>query len=112
MSSIDSSATLPARTASTSLPRHGLAGRPGISTSIPARALSSVERIAVQSETTTPSNPQRSFSTPVSSSRCSVMGVPLTLLYAAITAHAPAFTASSNGRRYSSSRASPPMRAS
>lgn len=79
---------------------------------MPAFALGAVERIAVQSETTTPSNPQRSFSTPVSSGRFSVMDAPLTPLYAAITAQAPARTASSNGRRYSSSSASSPMRAS
>ena len=67
----------PSRTAATSSSPHGPSG-PGITRSCAATAASS-ERTAVQSLTTTPSNPHSLFSG-VSSRSCSDMVVPLTEL--------------------------------
>ncbi len=76
LSSTTLSGTRPCRTASTSRSPHGPYG-PGIATSSPPRAAASVERVAVQSETTNPSKPHSPFRTPRRSAPCSVMVVPL-----------------------------------
>ena len=79
LSSIADSATSPLPTAATSASPHGPCG-PGMTTSSPALADAAVERVANQSETTTPSNPSSSFSTPVISGSLSVMLTPSTEL--------------------------------
>ena len=75
---------------------------PGIARSSAAFAVASVERVANQSDITTPSKPH----SPCRMSRSSGLSVivcPLTRLYAAITAQTRASrTIASNGARYSS----------
>ncbi len=70
----------------------------GISMSRPAMRALRVLCAADQSVITQPVNPQRSRRTPVSSSSFSQAKVPLTLLYAPITAPVPAATAASKPR--------------
>ena len=93
--------TSPARTAATSESPQGPTG-PGITRSSAARADASVERVANQSDMTSPSNPSSRWRRS-RSSLLSVIGSPLTPLYAAITDQTPASrTIASNGARYSS----------
>ena len=103
LSSIAVSATSPARTAATRASPHGPAG-PGITRSSRPSPAAASERAANQSDMTTPSKPH----SPLRTSRsigCSVIVVPFTELYAAITVHAPASPMiASNGARYSSRR--------
>ena len=67
-----------------------------------ARADAAVERVANQSDITSPSKPHSPCSTS-RSSPLSVIGSPPTALYAAMTDHTPASrTTASNGARYSS----------
>src|SRR5439155_1395304 len=73
---IAGSGTRPSRTAATSWSPHGLSG-PGMARSRAARPAASVERVAVQSETTTPSKPHSPFRGSASRS-FSVMVTPLT----------------------------------
>ena len=78
LSSIVASSTSPARTASTSASRHGLAG-PGIARSSAALAAAAVERVANQSDITRPSKPHSSCRISRSSG-LSVMVCPFTPL--------------------------------
>ena len=104
-SSMTSAGTMPWRTASASRLPHGLP-LAGMTTSRPPFAVPAVSRAAIQSETTTPSKPHSPPSTPVCNAPLVVIGMPLTALYADMTAQAPASrTSASNGARYSSRRA-------
>ena len=78
LSSIVAGSTLPARTASTSASSHGPSG-PGITRSSAARAEAVVERVANQSDITSPSNPSSRWRMS-RSSELSVIASPLTAL--------------------------------
>ena len=102
LASTASSLTCPARTASTSWPPHGPSG-PGMARSRPATAVATVLRAACQSDSATPAKPHSSLRMRPSSGPCSVIVVPLTLLYPVITRSTSASrTQASNGTRYSS----------
>jgi len=79
LASTSSSLTTPARTAAVSWPPQGPSG-PGMARSSPASAVATVLRAACQSDRATPWNPHSSLRMPDSSSSCSVMVTPLTLL--------------------------------
>jgi hypothetical protein len=79
LASTSSSLTCPARTAAVSWPPHGPAG-PGMARSSPAAAVATVLRAACQSDRATPGKPHSSFKIADSSSACSVMVTPLTML--------------------------------
>ncbi len=112
LSSSSSSGTCPARTASASAWPQYLFG-PGMARSSPPTAVGTVLRVASQSEVTTPAKPHSPLSTERSSVAFSVILLPLTTLYAAMTTAAPASrTEASNGTRYSSRRTCSVMRAS
>ncbi len=78
LSSTAASLTEPSRTAATSASPHGPDG-PGIARSSPALPAPTVPRAAIQSETTSPSQPHSSFNTAFSSGD-SVIVTPLTPL--------------------------------
>jgi hypothetical protein len=103
LSATSAAATRPSRTAKSKDSSHGPAG-PGMTRPNPASADAATDRVAYQSDTTTPSKPHSVISGSVSS-RLSVMVIPLTRLYAAITSHTPPSTTNrSNGARYTSRR--------
>jgi hypothetical protein len=77
-SSIAASDTRPSRTAATSASPHGERG-PGMARSSAALAAASVERVAVQSDMTTPSKPHSSLSGAASSGLSVIVG-PFTAL--------------------------------
>ena len=112
LSSTISSGTWPARTASASAGPQYLFG-PGMARSSPPTAVGTVLRVASQSEVTRPAKPHSPLSTARSSVACSVILLPLTTLYAAMTRAAPpSRTEASNGTRYSSRSTCSAMRAS
>ena len=112
LSSTISSVTCPARTASARAGPQYLFG-PGMARSSPPTAVGTVLRVASQSEVTRPVKPHSPLSTARSSVACSVILLPLTTLYAAMTSAAPpSRTEASNGTRYSSRSTCSPMRAS
>ena len=98
MSSTAASPTLPSRTAAISASPHGPLG-PGMTRSSAAPAEASVDRAANQSDMTSPSNSHSPWRTSRSSG-LSVIGWPLTPLYAAITDQtSPSRTIASKGAR-------------
>ena len=97
MSSTDDSGTDPSWTAATRAAPQGPFG-PGMTRSSSSSPAAASVRAAYQSDMTSPSKPH----SPLSTSRCSgdsVIVVPLTWLYADMTAHTPSATIVSNGAR-------------